>query len=120
MVSVLLWLFPESGLDKGQLWQKISTKFILLGILISSSFWCGKNYRSLKHLSVINKHRSMSIQTLQAFVAAAKDVNIKDAVVLEGARSIFGNVPTGYIDTKVASSDGDIKLFEIAKSVISK
>jgi len=69
------------------------------------------------HQSAINKHRALSIQTLQAFVAAAADPTIKDAVVLEAARSVFGNTSTGYIDDN-KSSDGDIKIFEVAKNIL--
>lgn len=117
LVATLIWFNPEAGLDTGQLWQKTTTKIVVLGLLISATFWCGKIYKALMHQSVINKHRALSIQTLQAFVNAAEDTAIKDAVVIEAARSVFGNSSTGYIDEN-KTSDGDIKIFEVAKNIL--
>lgn len=114
-----MWHFTESGLDSGQLWQKLGTKLAILAILISGTFWCGKIYKALMHQSSINRHRSMGIQTLQAFSAAVEDTSIKDAVVLEAAKAVFGNVPTGYIDND-SNSDSDVKVFEIAKNILPK
>ena len=119
IIALTMWYLTEPGLDKGQLWQKLGIKIAILGILISGTFWCGKIYKALMHQASINKHRALSIQTLQAFSAAVEDVAAKDAVVVEATRAIFGNAPTGYIDNS-QSSDGDIKIFEIAKSIIPK
>lgn len=119
IIALAMWYLTEPGLDKGQLWQKLGTKIAILGILFSGTFWCGKIYKALMHQATINKHRAMSIQTLQAFSAAVEDVSAKDAVVVEATRAVFGNVPSGYIDNP-QSSDGDVKIFEIAKSLIPK
>lgn len=118
-IALTMWFFTEAGLDKGQLWQKLGTKIAILGILISSTFWCGKIYKALMHQATINKHRALSIQTLQAFSAAVENVAAKDAVVVEATRAVFGNVPTGYIDSP-QTNDSDVKIFEIAKSIIPK
>jgi hypothetical protein len=120
VIAGLMWYYAEPGLDRGQLFQKLGTKLAILVILITSTIWCGKIYKALMHLSTINGHRALSIQTLQAFVGAVENVQLKDAVVLEASRAIFGNVPTGYIDASNTSSDGDIKLFEIVKNLMPK
>ena len=114
----LLWYFSEAGLDQGQMWQKITTKVVLLGILITATVWCGKIYKALMHQSTVNRHRALSIQTLRAFSAAADDIQIKDAVVLEAARSVFGSVSTGYIDGKSEGGESDVKIFEVVKSMM--
>jgi hypothetical protein len=118
IVAALLWFFTEAGLDQGQMWQKITTKVVVLGILVTSTVWCGRIYKALMHQSTVNRHRALSIQTLKAFSAAADDVQIKDAVVLEAARSVFGSVNTGYIDGRNESGESDVKIFEVAKSII--
>lgn len=120
LVAFFMWLYPEASLDKGQIWQKMGTKLAILAILISATFWCGKIYKALMHQATINNHRALSIQTLQAFSAAVEDRTIKDAVVLEATRAVFGNVPTGYVDSSSSSGDSDIKLFEVAKNIIPK
>lgn len=120
IIALAMWFLTEPGLDKGQLWQKFGSKLAVLGVLISGTFWCGKIYKAQMHQSTINRHRALSIQTIQAFSAAVEDTNIKDAVVLEATRAVFGNVPTGYIDNSNSGSDGDIKIFEVAKSLLPK
>lgn len=120
LASGLLWFFTEAGLDQGQVWQKITTKIVVLGVLVTATIWCGKIYRALMHQAAVYQHRALSIQTLQAFSSAVKDVQIKDAVVLEAARSIFGATATGYIDSSKDGSDGAIKILEVAKNVLPK
>jgi cation transport ATPase len=119
IAAIAMWYFVEPALDKGQLWQKLGTKLAILGILISGTFWCGKIYKALMHQATINRHRALGIQTLQAFSAAVEDISMKDAVVLEAARAVFGNVSTGYIDNP-SSSESDIKIFEVAKNLLPK
>lgn len=113
-----MWFFTEPGLDQGQLVQKLSTKLFILALLITATVWCGRNYKALRHLATINRHRSLSIRTLQAFAHAATDNQAKDAVLMEATRAVFGNVPTGFIDG--GGSDGDLKVVEIARSVIPR
>jgi hypothetical protein len=60
----------------------------------------------------------MSIQTLQAFAAAASDTQTKDAVLVEATRAVFGNVPTGYIEGP--GGDSDLKIVEVARSILPK
>lgn len=117
-IAGAMWVFTEAGLDQGQLVQKLSTKLFVLALLITTTVWCGRNYKALKHLSTINRHRALSIRTLQAFAAAASDSQVKDAVLMEATRAVFGNVPTGYIDGN--NADGDLKVVEIARSVLPK
>lgn len=120
LASALLWYFTEAGLDQGQIWQKITTKIVVLGILVTATVWCGKIYRALMHQSAVYQHRALSIQTLQAFSAAVQDIQIKDVVVLEAAKAVFSTAATGYIDSSKDSSEGSIKILEIAKNVLPK
>lgn len=113
-----MWFWTEAGLDQGQIFQKLSTKLVVLAVLLSATIWCGRNYKALKHLATVNRHRALSIQTLQAFSAAASDVQVKDAVLLEATRAVFGNVPTGYISD--GGGDGDLKIVEVARSILPK
>lgn len=118
VLAAMFWFITEPSLDQGQIWQKVTTKVVILGILISSTMWCGRIYKALMHQSTVNRHRALSIQTLQAFSAAAEDVQIKDTVVLEAARAVFGTVNTGYINGKNDTGDSDVKIIEVAKSII--
>jgi hypothetical protein len=112
-----MWCFAETGTD-GLLIQKLSTKLFALALLLTATIWCGRNYKALTHLATINRHRSLSIRTLQAFANAATDTHAKDAVLLEATRAVFGNVPTGFIEG--GNNDGDLKIIEIARNILPK
>ncbi len=88
--------------------QSMTTKFILLGILLSATFWCGRQYNVLKHLQAQNQHRADSLKTFQAFTQAANEPAGRDAVLIEATKAIFGHTPSGYI--KGSDSDGDSRL----------
>lgn len=118
LVAVILWFYPGADLDQIQIWQKLTSKIVFLGTLISSTIWCGRIYKALMHQSTVNRHQALSIQTIQAFSNAANDVQIKDAIVLEAARAVFGNFNTGYINEKNDTGEGDIRIIEVAKSII--
>lgn len=118
LTALGMWVWTEGGLDQAQIIQKLSTKLVILAVLLTATIWCGRNYTALKHLATINGHRAMSIQTLQAFSSAAADKQAKDAVLLEATRAVFGNVPTGYIEG--GSNDGELKIIEVARSILPK
>ena len=114
----IFWVFTEANLDQGQVFQKLTTKVFVLALMLTGTLWCGKCYKALTHLVIVNRHRALSLRTLQAFANAAADVQTKDAVLLEATRSIFGNVPTGYVEG--ATTDSDHKVIEIVRSVMPK
>jgi len=117
-LGVVFVSLPQGGLDSGQLVQRLIGKFAILGFFITATLWCGRIYKALMHQSAINRHRSLSIQTLQAFANAAADTQAKDAVLMEVTRAVFGSTQTGYIDSKETHQDASIKVFDVAKAAI--
>jgi hypothetical protein len=117
-VAFILWHFTEPGLDQGQLLQKLGTKLVVLILLFTGTLWCGKIYRALMHQAAQHKHRALGLKTFQAFSHAASDNQTKDAVLMETTRSIFSNTQTGYIGQD--SSDSDVKIVEIVRSILAK
>ena len=120
VIAGLTWFWTQTGLDTGQIWQKVASKFIVLSILLTATLWCGKIYKALMHQSAINRHRALSLQTFQAFSSAASDVQTKDAVLLETTRSIFSQCMTGYVDSASTATDSDARVIEIVKSIAQK
>lgn len=98
-------------------WMKLTTKFMFLALLISATFWCGRIYKATLHQAAQYRHRALGIQTIQAFVAAAKDPAVKDGVVLEAARAIYGNTGTGLVDENGAGSS-DSRIIEVVKNLM--
>jgi uncharacterized membrane protein YhaH (DUF805 family) len=91
------------------------TKIIVLAVLFYAISICTKNFRAHKHNSILNKHRQNSLQTFEAFIAAATDEQTKNAVLLQTTQSIFSNQQTGY---STGESDGEVpsKIIEIIKT----
>lgn len=100
-----------------QLIQLFTSKVVLLAILFSATIWCGRLYKASKHLETLNKHRSNSLKTFQAFVKAASDESSRNAVLMETTRSIFTIAPSGYLDSSDVSSDGGMKIVEVIKNI---
>ena len=113
-------VLPPPDLAPSAAVQHVGGKFVFLGILITATIWCGRLYRALRHQAAVNKHRGLSIQSLQAFHNSAADPAAKDAVVLEAARAVYGNTPTGLITETNTSSDGGTRIIEVAKSFVQK
>lgn len=118
-IAILTWFWTDAGLDKGQIWLKVSSKLIALSVLMTGTLWCGKMYKALMHQSTVNQHRALSLQTFQAFSAAASDDQTKNAVLLETTRSIFAPTATGFVESNASGPETD-KIVEIAKYVLPK
>lgn len=118
IVAGFFWWHAEASLDQGQVFQKLTTKLFVLALMLTGTLWCGKCYKALTHLVVVNRHRGLGLRTLQAFANATTDPQTKDAVLLEVTRSVFGTVSTGYVDGIAA--DNDHKFVEIVRSAMPK
>lgn len=118
--ALAMWLLPLNGADTPALIQRFGGKIAVLVVLFTATLWCAKTHNALMHLSTVNRHRALSLQTFQAFSHAASDESTKNAVLMEATRAVFGSVPTGFLDGKAGSADGDVKIIEIARTFGSK
>ncbi len=95
---------PELG-DAGRVdwpaaskwFHSLTKKVLVLSMLVYSVTWSSRVCLANFHLAATNKHRALSIQTLEAFRGATADNASKDAVTLEAARAVYEHVPTGYL-----------------------
>lgn len=99
-VVVYTWYFPIDATSPVHLWQMLSSKLILISVLLTASLWCGRIYKAQLHQATINRQKALGLKTFQAFTRAASDTQTKDAVLREATHSIFAQMPTGYIDNK--------------------
>ncbi len=99
------------------LWPKLASKMLVLSLCVTAAMWCGRIYKSLRHLSIINRHRALGLKTFQAFSAASADACTKDAVLREVTHSIFAISSTGLI-RESAESDPDSNIIQIAGKVM--
>lgn len=101
------------------LWPKLGCKMLLLSLCITASMWCGKIYKSTRHIAILNRHRALGLKTFQAFSAAASDSHTKDAVLMETTHSIFGNITTGLINES-SNCESDSNIIQIAGKVMEQ
>ena len=96
--------------------RHVVAKVSVIAVFFTGTIWCGRIYRALTHQRSINRHRALSLKTFQAFVQATDDPATRDAVLMAATKSIFGNVPTGFVDERGAPQDTSVNILEIGKS----
>jgi hypothetical protein len=117
LASVGMMFVPMANdASKAQIIQLFTSKVLLLALLFTATIWCGRLYKATKHLETLNRHRSNSLKTFQAFVKAASDDASRNAVLMETTRSIFTIAPSGYLDSTDVSSDSSVKIIEVVKN----
>lgn len=95
---------------------RLGGRIVAIGVLFYAAVWSGRIVLANMHQASVNKHRAVSLQTLQAFHQAAEDPAAKDAVVLEAARAVYENVPSGYVARQSSGQSGSARTLEIIKN----
>jgi len=96
-VAAVFFLLPSGELKEPATIQRIITKLVVISIFYFAVLWASRNYRSHRHLSVVNKHRQSALSTFETFVKASDDKPIKNAVLLEATHCIFAPAVSGYL-----------------------
>ena len=91
-------------------------RFVAIAVLFYAAVWSGRIALANMNLASVNKHRAVSLQTLEAFLEAPRDPAARDAVVLEAARAVYENVPTGYIARQPAQQNTLGRTVEVIKN----
>ncbi len=95
------------------------SKLIIFTMLSYFVYSCNKNYKAHRHGCVLNKHRQNALQTFETFINATKDKQVKDAVLLHAAQTIFSTQKTGYL-TNEPEPQSNTTVLEIIKGVMGK
>ncbi len=109
------FILPAGELSEPGTIQKIITKLVIISILYFAALWASRNYRSHRHLSVVNKHRQSALATFETFVKAANDEQTKNAVLLEATHCIFSPATPGYLGAEEEVPAN--RIIEILKTV---
>jgi len=96
--------------------QYVSSKILILALLITATLWCGNLYKAAKHQAAANKFKGNSLKTFQAFVNATDDSAVRDAILIETTRAIFSESATGYIGSDNSGTEKSTKIVEIVKN----
>ena len=117
-LSVLL-MFGLLGDAPANVWEAVyglGGRVIAISVLFYAAVWSGRVVLANMHLASVNKHRAVSLQTLQAFHQATEDSAAKDAVVLEAARAVYENVPSGYIGRQTTGQGSGARTLEVIRN----
>ena len=110
-------LLGEAPANTWEALYRLGGRLIAISVLFYAAVWSGRIVLANMHLASVNKHRAVSLQTLQAFHQATEDAAAKDAVVLEAARAVYENVPSGYISRQSSEHSASARVVEIIKDV---
>ena len=118
LITIGLYFFLpiKDEASTAQIIQVLSTKIILITVFFTATLWAGKMYKATIHQMTINKHRSNSLRTFQAFIKASNEVSTRDAVLMETTKSIFTNLPSGYIDNERSAPSNNTSIIEVIKN----
>jgi K+-sensing histidine kinase KdpD len=115
--AILAYFMPfPSDAGPAKLLQLLTSKVVVLAVLITATVWCGRIYKGTKHQASMNDHRANALKTFQAFVKSTSDEATRNAVLLETTRSIFAVGQSGYLDGAAQQDDGSTKVLEIIKN----
>lgn len=95
---------PPSNLTKWSAIAYFGGRLFAFSVLFYATTWAGRVALACFNLASVNRHRALSMQTLQAFHAAAEDEAAKDAVVMAAAQAVYENIPTGFLGKAGAAS----------------
>lgn len=84
--------------DKYKIIQSVVFELIILSSLYFLLHQSVKNYKVHRHLSVINKHRHNALVVYPQIITAGEDSEARNTIVSQAAKSIFENMPSGYLE----------------------
>lgn len=119
LTLAVMLMFGLLGEVPNNVWEAIyglGGRIIAISVLFYAAVWSGRIVLANMHLASVNKHRAVSLQTLQAFHKSAEDPAAKDAVVLEAARAVYENVPSGYIGRQPGEGGAGMRTLELIRN----
>lgn len=75
---------------------KFLSKVFFIALFSSLMVWTGKNYKSVKHNYIVNKHRANALRTFITFYSGSDDPAIKNSILLRATECVFHHQNTGY------------------------
>jgi len=96
---ILTWALKVTGAitDSGVV-QALVARLVLVSVLYLGTIWCMRNYRSHKHMVVVNNHRQAALNAFESLnKAIGDDQHAKAVILLEASRCMFAPTVTGFL-----------------------
>lgn len=123
VAAVVLALASAAMIDTdgttSELVASAGVRFVLLSLLLYGLGYSGRNFSAARHNQILNEHRADSLNVFETFVEGSSSSEVRDAVLLEATRSIFGAQPSGFLKGGAAESQSPSTIFEVVRRVTS-
>ena len=116
LVCFYIWGEPTVKVPVSYL-PTLICRAVIIGFLVTLTFWCGRMYRVMMNSVMQNKHRALCLQTFEALANAAQSPAVKDMVLREATKVIFEMMPTGLLGVKIAEG-GDSNVVNLCGEAI--
>jgi hypothetical protein len=104
------WIKPQTN---AEMFQLISSKFLIFAVLGFLLLMAARNYATHKHNAVVNRHRQNALLTYRALVEASTENGTQDIVLAHAASCIFSPQDTGFSNGKNDSSTSSKSVLEL-------
>ena len=113
-------LHPETSFtNSAQTIYAVASRLLVFSVIYFALLWAARNYMAHRHNYIVNKHRQNALSTFETFVkAGGSDQDVKNAILLQAAQSIFTAQPSGYL-SKQPVQPPPSNLVEIIKAATS-
>lgn len=102
--------------DAGSAIQAAIAKLVLFSFVYYVLVWLVRMYRAAAHNEIVNRHRFRAMRSFETFVAATRDDQTKQAVLLRATESIFGHQSSG-LSPGLGQDASASRLLEIIRGV---
>lgn len=89
---------PEGGANNPHDYAALGLGIFLLGLIAFGVRVCAQNFRVNRHLATVARSKQSAISTFQRLSASVADDDVRSAVTLTLAQSIFAAEETGLVD----------------------
>lgn len=97
VLGSLVFLWNPEDRSPSQLVQSGGAKVALFTVGFYLLSWCGRNYKALRHIYVVNKHRANTLNSMEAYANAVNKQDVRDAILIQASAAIFAQASTGFI-----------------------
>lgn len=88
---------PEANEQTIELLARIVPHLVIITLLSTALLFCLRNFASLVHNVIVNRHRQTALTTFQTFVRSTSDQETRNAVLVQATQAIFAPQNSGFL-----------------------
>lgn len=88
---------PKANEQTVELLARIVPHLVIITLLSTALLFCLRNFASLVHNVIVNRHRQTALTTFQTFVRSTSDPETRNAVLVQATQAIFAPQNSGFL-----------------------